>query len=132
MKYLTAAAALVGSTLAHGHHDDQIPIEGPLQGLWYNTLPGDGGTQVCLLLFLTLFRSIANSCRPIPSFLESALSVAFSTLPALRPTRSSMILRSSELPTIPVPVTGLVHDLDRRVSDRVAGDLISSEYRIVS
>lgn len=51
MKYLTAAAALVGATYAHGHHDDQTPIEGPHQGLWYNTLPGDGGTQVCLRLF---------------------------------------------------------------------------------
>jgi agmatinase len=47
MKHFTlAAAALVGSTYAHGHHDDQTPIEGPHQGLWYNTLPGDGGTQV--------------------------------------------------------------------------------------
>lgn len=48
MKYLAAAAALVGATYAHGHHDDQTPIEGPHQGLWYNQLPGDGGTQVRL------------------------------------------------------------------------------------
>lgn len=49
MKYTTTvAAALVGSAYAHGHHADQTPIEGPLQGLWYNTLPGDGGTQVSL------------------------------------------------------------------------------------
>jgi len=47
MKYIAAAAALVGSTYAHGHHDNQTPIEGPHQGLWYNQLPGDGGTQVC-------------------------------------------------------------------------------------
>jgi agmatinase len=52
MKYLAAAAALVGTTYAHGHHDDQTPIEGPLQGLWYNSLPGDGGTQVCLVASL--------------------------------------------------------------------------------
>lgn len=53
MKHLTlaAAAALVGSTYAHGHHDDQTPIEGPHQGLWYNTLPGDGGTQVLATTF---------------------------------------------------------------------------------
>lgn len=50
MKYtIPLAAALVGSAYAHGHHEDQTPIEGPHQGLWYNTLPGDGGTQVTLL-----------------------------------------------------------------------------------
>ncbi|KAM0405716.1 hypothetical protein ACHAQC_000804 [Fusarium culmorum] len=30
--------------IAHGSHD-QEPMEGPHQSLWYNTLPGDGGTQ---------------------------------------------------------------------------------------
>jgi agmatinase len=40
---LVAAAAVV---VAHGDHD-QTPIEGPHKQLWYNTLPGDGGTQVC-------------------------------------------------------------------------------------
>ncbi|CEI66083.1 putative agmatinase 1 [Fusarium venenatum] len=30
--------------IAHGNHD-QEPMEGPHQSLWYNTLPGDGGTQ---------------------------------------------------------------------------------------
>ncbi|KAF2498027.1 Arginase/deacetylase [Lophium mytilinum] len=40
---LTAFAAVVA---AHGDHEhDQTPIEGPLNGLWYNSLPGDGGTQ---------------------------------------------------------------------------------------
>ncbi|KAF2806200.1 Arginase/deacetylase [Mytilinidion resinicola] len=40
---LTALAAVVA---AHGDHEhDQTPIEGPLNGLWYNSLPGDGGTQ---------------------------------------------------------------------------------------
>ncbi|CAM1504785.1 Fc.00g023760.m01.CDS01 [Cosmosporella sp. VM-42] len=29
---------------AHGGHE-QEPLSGPLQSLWYNTLPGDGGTQ---------------------------------------------------------------------------------------
>ena len=33
--------------LCHGDHDDQTPISGPHKSLWYNTLPGDGGTQVC-------------------------------------------------------------------------------------
>ncbi|KAI4096925.1 MAG: hypothetical protein LQ344_000726 [Seirophora lacunosa] len=43
-------AALV---LAHGDHHDQTPIQGPHQGLWYtafNNIPGDGGTQVHLLI----------------------------------------------------------------------------------
>ncbi len=32
---------------AHGDHDpQQEPIAGPHKSLWYNTLPGDGGTQV--------------------------------------------------------------------------------------
>jgi agmatinase len=37
--------ALAAAVAAHGDHN-QKPIEGPIQGLWYNTLPGDGGTQV--------------------------------------------------------------------------------------
>lgn len=39
-------AALVATVVAHGLHDDQSPILGPHQSLWYNKLPGDGGTQV--------------------------------------------------------------------------------------
>jgi agmatinase len=42
---LIAAAFAVGAS-AHGDHADQIPIAGPHKALWYNTLPGDGGTQV--------------------------------------------------------------------------------------
>jgi agmatinase len=33
-------------TVAHSHHD-QSPLLGPHKKLWYNVLPGDGGTQVC-------------------------------------------------------------------------------------
>lgn len=41
------AGLLVLSALvtAHGEHS-QSQLTGPHQGLWYNTLPGDGGTQV--------------------------------------------------------------------------------------
>ncbi|KAL2821478.1 arginase family-domain-containing protein [Aspergillus granulosus] len=35
--------ALSAVASAHGNH--QTPLTGPLQKLWYNTLPGDGGTQ---------------------------------------------------------------------------------------
>lgn len=37
--------ALASAVAAHGDHD-QTPISGPHKSLWYNTLPGDGGTQV--------------------------------------------------------------------------------------
>ncbi|KKA24098.1 Agmatinase [Rasamsonia emersonii CBS 393.64] len=37
-------AALVALATAHGNHG-QKPIAGPHKSLWYNTLPGDGGTQ---------------------------------------------------------------------------------------
>ncbi|KAH6652680.1 agmatinase 1 [Truncatella angustata] len=30
---------------AHGGHDDQESLSGPHESLWYNSLPGDGGTQ---------------------------------------------------------------------------------------
>jgi agmatinase len=47
MKFSGAILSFVAAVAAHGDHDhDQEPIEGPLQDLWYNTLPGDGGTQV--------------------------------------------------------------------------------------
>ncbi|ETI20830.1 agmatinase [Cladophialophora carrionii CBS 160.54] len=37
-------AACASCALAHGSHD-QTPVSGPHRSLWYNTLPGDGGTQ---------------------------------------------------------------------------------------
>jgi agmatinase len=50
----TALLALGCAALVAGHagHDDQEPISGPLQSLWYNTLPGDGGTQVRVVVSL--------------------------------------------------------------------------------
>lgn len=45
----TATGALLASWAAivagHAGHD-QKSLSGPHQSLWYNTLPGDGGTQV--------------------------------------------------------------------------------------
>jgi agmatinase len=38
---LVSFAAVVA---AHGNHAQQ-PVSGPHRGLWYNTIPGDGGTQ---------------------------------------------------------------------------------------
>ncbi|KAK5254670.1 hypothetical protein LTR96_001307 [Exophiala xenobiotica] len=41
-----ALLACASCALAHGDHGhDQTPISGPHKSLWYNTLPGDGGTQ---------------------------------------------------------------------------------------
>ena len=39
--------SLVVAALAHVDSGGQQPIAGPHKGLWYNTIPGDGGTQVC-------------------------------------------------------------------------------------
>ncbi|KAK4178347.1 arginase family-domain-containing protein [Triangularia setosa] len=36
---------LTATVLAHGDHDHQKNVAGPHKSLWYNTLPGDGGTQ---------------------------------------------------------------------------------------
>lgn len=45
---LSASLAVAGLIeLAIAHNDQsQVPIAGPHQSLWYNKLPGDGGTQV--------------------------------------------------------------------------------------
>lgn len=45
MKYTAVLASLLAVAIAHDDHE-QITFEGPHEGLWYNTLPGDGGKQV--------------------------------------------------------------------------------------
>jgi len=47
-------ALLAVCVIAHGDHADQKPVAGPHKSLWYNTLPGDGGTQVCQLAEILL------------------------------------------------------------------------------
>jgi len=48
MRSVNTLLSLLVIVAAHGDH--QTPIkEGPHHGLWYNTLPGDGGTQVSLI-----------------------------------------------------------------------------------
>ncbi|KAA8569479.1 hypothetical protein EYC84_001109 [Monilinia fructicola] len=43
---ILTAASLISIARAHGgDHEGQMPIAGPHKSLWYNTLPGDGGTQ---------------------------------------------------------------------------------------
>lgn len=41
----TTLLALAAVAAAHGNHR-QEPLAGPHKGLWYNTIPGDGETQV--------------------------------------------------------------------------------------
>jgi agmatinase len=50
MKLYGAILGFAAAVAAHGDHDhDQEPMSGPHGSLWYNTLPGDGGTQVCFV-----------------------------------------------------------------------------------
>jgi agmatinase len=50
MKVSATFFSFIAAVVAHGDHGhDQEPLSGPHEGLWYNTLPGDGGTQVCLV-----------------------------------------------------------------------------------
>lgn len=44
---MTSLLAFFALATAHGD-PSQSQLAGPHQGLWYNTLPGDGGTQVRL------------------------------------------------------------------------------------
>lgn len=45
LKYLLHVIGFAAAVFAHGD-SSQLPIAGPHKSLWYNTLPGDGGTQV--------------------------------------------------------------------------------------
>ncbi|EFX04272.1 agmatinase [Grosmannia clavigera kw1407] len=44
-KSVVALSCLAAVASAHGDHNQQKNVAGPLESLWYNTLPGDGGTQ---------------------------------------------------------------------------------------
>jgi agmatinase len=43
--YTVLVCYAVATVMAHGDHSQET-LSGPHQSLWYNTLPGDGGTQV--------------------------------------------------------------------------------------
>ena len=79
-------AALATSALAHGDHENQVPIAGPHKALWYNTLPGDGGTQVGQLIPNSVGASELTLDRPIPSSQAFLPSVVFPTTHAWHPT----------------------------------------------
>ena len=73
---LVVLSALV---TAHGNHDQsQSQLAGPHEGLWYNTLPGDGGKQVSNLFdnISTQKKSATKRTRPTLYSPESQLSAA--------------------------------------------------------
>ncbi len=81
---------------AHGNHDHQAPISGPLQNVWYNALPGDGGTQVRKQPTpnVTQLLSGPNFDRRIPFFLGSRRLDVCHTSHASQLQMSSMTLPS--------------------------------------
>lgn len=83
---ILVVAALAASALAHGDYEHQIPIAGPHKALWYNTLPGDGGTQVYHLIPDTLCEAALTLDRPILSFQVSRHLVVCHITHALLPT----------------------------------------------
>ena len=73
-------ALVVASFLAVGSAHDQnkqLPLAGPHKGLWYNTLPGDGGTQVSSwsINWLVSTHGGLIAPRPIRSSVASPRSV---------------------------------------------------------
>jgi agmatinase len=48
MKLSSSVLSFAAAVAAHGEHGHQEPLAGPMEGVWYNTLPGDGGKQVGL------------------------------------------------------------------------------------
>lgn len=51
------------ATAAIAHADHQKPIAGPHKSLWYNALPGDGGTQVFWLILSSPASRPLVGCR---------------------------------------------------------------------
>ncbi|KAI1133296.1 arginase family-domain-containing protein [Nemania abortiva] len=45
MRVTLAVLGIVASVAGHDHSNEQTVLSGPHRSLWYNTLPGDGGTQ---------------------------------------------------------------------------------------
>ncbi|TLD36623.1 arginase family-domain-containing protein [Venturia nashicola] len=96
MLSLKLVVALAAAVAAHGDDDHQTPMAGPHKELWYNTLPGDGGTQAdSVFSGISTFGRIQQVPTEIPEH------------------HSILVLR-----------TGPVRDLVLRVSDKVLAVLI--------
>lgn len=129
LKRFGALAALAAAVQAHGDHaHDQEPLAGPHKSLWYNTLPGDGGTQVCNLQGLSSFKQTEQLPRPTLSSQAYQPSAASNTRPASQQTTSSTTSPSSVPPSTPAPPTDQVQDLVLQAFGKVAVVSISSTY----
>ncbi len=113
-------AFMAAGALAHGSHDSQVPFQGPHKALWYNTLPGDGGTQVSQLTSLLPSWPQLTLVRPIPSSRASRPSVVSPISHASPQTSLSMILLSSVGPLWIYRYTSTTHP-GNSANARVAG-----------
>ncbi|TVY57207.1 putative agmatinase 1 [Lachnellula cervina] len=127
---ILTVAILATSALAHGDHEHQVPIAGPHKALWYNTLPGDGGTQVGQLSPHIHKEYVLTVERPIRSSLVSRLSVACHIFRVWLRMKQRMILPFSVLRlTLELP-TGQVRASGPQESVKVLAVSIYSSRRV--
>ncbi|MCJ1449562.1 MAG: hypothetical protein MMC23_010083 [Stictis urceolatum] len=95
---LVSIAALFASATfvsAHGDHG-QTPMEGPHKGLWYNTLPGDGGTQERpLTLELPTVQELVSGLAELDKVLAASISSTYSAKSKLTSRKGSRKVRFS-------------------------------------
>lgn len=100
------------SAEAHGDHGhDQEPLSGPHEKLWYNVLPGDGGTQVRSAHVWMLDTKKLTFFRPTLCSREFRPSAASNIILALPRMLSSTTLHSLALHSTQALPTDPVHDL---------------------
>jgi hypothetical protein len=116
--------ALFAIATAHSDHR-QKTIAGPHQSLWYNTIPGDGGTQAD-----SVFSGISTFGRlpyfPCLSSEAEKYDIAFIGEFESVYWFSCGVLTVQALPSTLAPHTGLVPDSVLVASDKVLAVLISS------
>ncbi|KAI9679570.1 MAG: hypothetical protein M1817_005592 [Caeruleum heppii] len=119
--------AAVG-VVAHGDHD-QAPLAGPHKSLWYNTLPGDGGTQAD-----SVFSGISTFGRlpyyPCLASHDIKFDIAFI---GTRPFDSEHVKRLTLIQghrLIPAHPTGLARGSGRRASAKVLDVSTSSSRKV--
>jgi len=103
--FLTVAA-FATVLLAHGDHE-QTPIAGPHKSLWYNTIPGDGGTQVGYAV-VSIGLVADSGCRQIRSSRAYRLSAVCRTSRVLPVTTRNMTSPSSVRKTIRSPLLNCI------------------------
>ncbi|GFF26415.1 LOW QUALITY PROTEIN: putative agmatinase 1 [Aspergillus udagawae] len=121
--------ALFAIASAHSDHRQQA-IAGPHQSLWYNTIPGDGGTQADSVFSgistfgrLPYFPCLSSEAEKYDiAFIGEFLNLSIGSLVECS--------QSQGLPSILAPHTDLVQDSARVVSDKVLAVLISSSRKL--